>query len=415
MSSPLFLESLEERALLSGPTAEFVSPLSLDPWMVRFAASGQTDPNMHNRVSSLASEIQELSVLLPIHNPTLALSRGLASEIQELSVLLPHLGSVGKDLLGDLNSAEGVSRGEATPLLSKLSRVSGFADGPGNAFPLVDALLTSEADYRMRELDPDGLRLTEVAMVVNSVVVDALESRDRDKISDEDIRSDRDSDFRRQDPDATAADHGPGSQGANGVLVGNPARPLDDLMAALDLFDPNAGLEAALLPGPLADSVFLDGWRDGVPPPQADLVPAAGHDLTVMATYLVGTAPKSTPANQALAAVDPGPTDFIVGLSASRTDQGRGQALAIPEAQGNQRQVVPWESELVQPIATKRRDAAVPTGEQRHAILSQPETPAVPSVSAPAEVVSNKTGGAESTWPLADREDVASDEGAATP
>jgi hypothetical protein len=75
------------------------------------------------------------------------------------------------------------------------------------------------------------------------------------------------------------------------------------------------GTADVVFQGPLADSVFLDGWQSGLPAPQADLVPAANKDLTIIAAYLVGfpSAPPPTAIGPASAA-ETGPTDFIVGL-----------------------------------------------------------------------------------------------------
>jgi hypothetical protein len=72
-------------------------------------------------------------------------------------------------------------------------------------------------------------------------------------------------------------------------------------------------------PGPLADTLFLDGWREGLPPPRADLVPAVGGGLTPVPAYLVGPAvpwraSEAVPPREG----EPGLTDFIVGHEGRR-------------------------------------------------------------------------------------------------
>jgi hypothetical protein len=385
MPSPLFLESLEERALLSGLNAAFGTQLGPEPLMPRFAASGPADSRLLNDGSSLAPGTQAAA-----YRPS-------------------PLESMGDSFLGDPNRQDGSNRGQASAFSTKPDSARDLADGTRMPSPFEEAI---SAEYdRLRPVDPpDDYRQESV----NSVV-EALETTDVDKSADEELRADRDSDFHRQDQDATVADHGFGNQGANGGLTSNPTRPLDDLLSSLDLVDASVGIETALLPGPLTDTLILDAWREGVPPPRADLVPAAGDDLTVVATYLVGTAPKSSPASLALGAIDPGPTDFIVGLSAPPSDQIMGPAAAAQGVQGNPEHVAKCKPELVRSTTTQNRDAVPPLGEQPRSILSPTEPQAVPAPSAPAAAtVSGNTAGAEGTCPTGDREESDSDEGSDT-
>jgi hypothetical protein len=103
----------------------------------------------------------------------------------------------------------------------------------------------------------------------------------------------------------------PGAAAAQTPLTGRLAAETADLFEVLDA---PGGQDELAGPGPLADTLFLDGWREGVPPPRADLVPSDGRGLTLVPAYLVGPvaprrAPEAVPAREA----EPGLTDFIVG------------------------------------------------------------------------------------------------------
>jgi hypothetical protein len=104
------------------------------------------------------------------------------------------------------------------------------------------------------------------------------------------------------------------------VLPGNPwqwflpqgtARtddPFSDLAGFTD------GLNALLLTPQLADDLLLFGWEEGVPEPQVQPVAAADKELAIMAAYLVS--PRGNPESAApnpSSAVEPGLTDFMVG------------------------------------------------------------------------------------------------------
>jgi hypothetical protein len=378
MSSPLFLEFLEERALLSGPTADFGTPFVFPSGVVRVGTLVQDDIRQHSgelstRFASLASDLS-----------TRQLEAGLT------------------DFPGKVTSATGLGSGEAAFLLSEAADLRPSGDRVDGFLPQELFLLASSVGNHMRPLDPNDPRLMLTAM--DNSVVNALESTAGDKNSEEDFREEHGGDPRHQDLDANTTDHGLGIQGVNGFLVGNSTRSLDDLLTSLDLTNPIGGMDSALLPGPLTDSIILDGWREAVPAPQADLVRAAGGDLSVLPAFLVANAALAT-SNQPPPAVESGPTDFIVGLAASRLDQAKGQRIISNQDQSNQDQALRWNSDLSAPLPTPRSDLALPNGEQTRSISTPGLPQALPSAPVPnGEVAADSERDAEGTFPAAEVE-----------
>jgi hypothetical protein len=281
MSSSIFLEILEERVLLSSQVVFLTtSPTGLDILAI-----------VGKRVSRV---FRDGSAVLAIQDVHLEVVDGSGN------------------ILGDVKiTDEGGASG--SPVRRRFDfRIAD--DLPGIPFPVGNTFSDNSEDIRQRVLNLLGVRQT-VAAEANSVV-DALESKNQEKSSDDSYPIERDE--RRHD-DNDVGDHGPGGMPGNGFLNGTPVRSFEDPEA--NLFDPDTDLELALLPGPLADSIFLDGWRDSIPLSKAELVPATGHDLTVMATYLVGSVPTTSPAQPDAAPLDPASTDFIVGYSPARPEQ----------------------------------------------------------------------------------------------
>jgi len=118
------------------------------------------------------------------------------------------------------------------------------------------------------------------------------------------------------------------------VFAGTPGQPLllpgltrGDDPFALDLAGLTDGFNDLALTGRLGDDVFLNGWAEGVPPLQAELVPVADKELAIIAAYLVGprvSLPGAAPAPSS--AAEPGLTDFIVGSSDRRLDKSASHA-----------------------------------------------------------------------------------------
>jgi hypothetical protein len=92
--------------------------------------------------------------------------------------------------------------------------------------------------------------------------------------------------------------------------------------------------ELALSARPSED-VLLDAWVDGVPAPQAELVPLGDGDLSIIAAYLVGAPGSLDPAQSVpVSGMETGLTDFIVGFQEPGRDPwaaDRGQANAAAE------------------------------------------------------------------------------------
>jgi hypothetical protein len=283
MSSSFFLEILEERALLSSQVLFLTTPV---PGLDLLAIVGHAE--------NLASENGSTAILG---------KQELTYSVNDGSGNIP---GNGKSMDGGSAASDSSLRGLDFHLLEDLQGSPSY----GNLVP------GEMEGLRMRILTLLDIRQT-AAVEANSVV-DALQSRNQDKNSDDDARMERDA--RRYD-DNDAGDHGSGGTPGNGFLNSTPVRSFDDLAPEVNLFDPAADLESAFLPGPLGDSIFIDGWRDSIPLPRAELVPATGHDLTVMATYLVGSVPTTSPDQLVPAPLDPGPTNFIVGYSPASSDQ----------------------------------------------------------------------------------------------
>lgn len=256
--------------------------------------------------------------------------------------------------------------GEPEAAAFRAVELRAFADGLSHSS--LDVVLSSLAINRMHDNPGEEIR-QQIVEVANSVI-DALQWKDSEKGGDEESRGDHLSDNHHQELDGTLGDHGFGSPGNNAWSPGSPARSLDDLVSGMDLLESPGGLGDTLLPGPLADSLFLDGWRDGIPPARPNLVPAGGQDLTVIATYLVGSPSQALPPPLSPPVLESGATDFIVGLA----NPTRDQPPTLLEATRN----VPTLRERVEPRAPQALLLVLPpadTGESRSSAVDlQPQT-----------------------------------------
>jgi hypothetical protein len=309
MPRPLFLEPLEERSLLNGASA-------IPPGLLRL----ETALAAVERAISALSEDQVSYDLPP--------GKGLSKKAD--------LGASPHAERASTEHGEGVGS-DARPQSHTTAALPETAQGDGGTGPLASdpaggdsgAVASPQvADYPQQAVLGDAQHteaLTEYRreneVAAASALLGALLSRLGERGSEEGPPNMRTVPERDEAGATTRLDHvfvavATGAQ--PGLLVSPWAEAVDPFGAA----EAPHGLAETAGPGPLSDTLFLDGWREGLPPPRADLVPAARGGLTIVPAYLVGpVAPQRADEPVPARETGPGLTDLIVGLQEQRPDQ----------------------------------------------------------------------------------------------
>ncbi len=107
---------------------------------------------------------------------------------------------------------------------------------------------------------------------------------------------------------------------------------LEDVTTPPDLVAGDAGAAARVKAEALADAVFLGGGSEAVPPLQAEVVPAASRELTVLPAYLASIPVPVAPTEVNLPPSDAANdlTDFITGYAQPRSDPPARSVAANP-------------------------------------------------------------------------------------
>jgi hypothetical protein len=127
------------------------------------------------------------------------------------------------------------------------------------------------------------------------------------------------------------AERSPGLMEIPGYLSVSPFSWPANMRSPADATDLSGGTVDVAQTARLSEDVLLDAWADGIPAPQADLVPFADRDLSIVAAYLVGP-PGSGDAVESVQDIgsELGLTDFIVG--AQEPLRGKFISTLTPEA-----------------------------------------------------------------------------------
>jgi hypothetical protein len=203
--------------------------------------------------------------------------------------------------------------------------------------------------------DPFGIRRRYDTDALSSLVSSLEDGADEDSIASD--SAGKQSASPREIAGEELQDHSRVDSEASGQPSALSAVASTDLFSSLDGGVLGDGTPEMMgLPGPFADTVFLDGWQTGLPAPQAELVPAGNKDLTIIAAYLVASPSaqppaKVSPANEA----ETGPTDFIVGVEPKMTDPSPMRTTDSPMESSPQ----PLARESL-PVAPARSSAAPP-------------------------------------------------------
>ncbi len=153
-----------------------------------------------------------------------------------------------------------------------------------------------------------------------------------------------------------------------------PSGAIADSLSSLGNIVPGDASTDLAASGPFADAVFLDGWPDGLPAPQVDLVPAANKDLTIIAAYLVGSPVAApAPAVPPASGTEAGSTDFIVGLQPARPESSPAKSVAR-ESSPITLDLIPATAPAHTPTAVEPQTCAQPPDFRHNAPVGRQDT-----------------------------------------
>jgi hypothetical protein len=195
---------------------------------------------------------------------------------------------------------------------------------------------------------------------------------------------------REEQAGATPGDRTPGLPVIAGVLPLPPGTARGDGLGSPDGPSPADGTKEMARAAQLGDTVLLDGWTEGVPPPQADLVPVLDRELAAVAAYLVGSPAPRGPADAGTASTpEAGLTDFVVGRQdvppdplTEPVDRAHAAQSEVPEdrRQADQPARPADETEEAPLVPTEKRQAVL---DQKGADSGEPGASATGTVSVP--------------------------------